>query len=149
MLREAHAHWKGEPSAGEGAVSTPGGALADAAYAFGRLAEVPPCTTPCELLAAAIASCMSLMVALEMSRLGIKPLRVDTYAVLSLDDPGDKWQITGGHVRIKAQTTSAGDRKLFERAVEVARHECPVSSALKLDLTCTTELLSLTASPAA
>lgn len=148
MFREAHAIWTGSPHAGEGTVSTPSGVLTDANYAFGKLAEVPPCTTPCELLAAAIASCLSLMIALEMARSGMKPITVDTHAVLTLDNPADKWQITGGHLKISART-GEGDRKRFEEAVEAARRACPVSNALKLNLTYTTELISLTASAVA
>jgi len=148
MFREAHAIWKGGPYAGEGAVSTPSGVLANATYAFGKLTEVPPCTTPCEMLAAAIASCMSTMVALEMAKVGIKPVTVDTHTVLTLDNPGGKWQITGGHLKISARTTDVGGKR-FEQAVELARRECPVSSALKLNLTCTTELISLSASAVA
>jgi lipoyl-dependent peroxiredoxin len=148
MFREAHASWKGGPYAGEGAVSTPSGVLANANYAFGKLAEVPPCTTPCELLAAAIASCMSVMVALEMLKLGMRPVSVDTYAVLTLNNPADKWQITGAHLKVTTRTVE-GDRKRLEQAVEAARRECPVSNALKLNLTCTTELISLTPSAAA
>jgi len=144
MFREAHASWKGGPHAGEGAVSTPSGVLADTTFTFGKLAETPPCTTPCELLAAAVASCMSTMVALEMARFGIKPVTVDTHAVLTLDNPGGRWQVTHGHLKITARTTGA-DGKRFEQAVEAARRECPVTSSLKLNLTCTTELISLAA----
>jgi organic hydroperoxide reductase OsmC/OhrA len=47
------------------------------------------------MLAAAFASCMSTMVALEMAKLGIRPVTVNTHTVLTLDNPGDRWQITG------------------------------------------------------
>jgi len=144
MFREAHAVWKGGLFAGEGAVSTPSGVLNNATYAFGSLAGGAPCTTPCEMLAAAIASCMSTMVAVEMARVGIKPAIVDTYAVLTLDNPADKWQITGAHLDITARTTDPESRR-FEEAVEAARHSCPISNALRVELKCKPKLISLTA----
>ena len=145
MFREAHAIWKGGLYAGEGAVSTPSGVLNNATYAFGSLAGGARFTTPCEMFAAAIASCMSTMVAVEMAKLGIKPAVVDTYAVLTLDGAADKWRITGAHLEITARTTDAGDveSSRFEQAVESARRECPVSSALKLQLTCKAKLIAL------
>ena len=56
MFREAHAIWTGGPYAGEGAVSTPSGVLNHTTYAFGSLAGFERLTSPCEMLAAAIAS---------------------------------------------------------------------------------------------
>lgn len=144
MFREAHAVWEGGPYAGAGVVSTPSGVLCNATYAFGSLGGAAPFTSPCEMLAAAIASCMSTMVAMEMARTGIKPVGVDTHAVLTLDNPADKWRITGAHLLISARTTDP-DGKRFEQAVQAARRECPISSALKLELTCEAKLISLTA----
>lgn len=143
MFREAHAIWTGGPYAGEGAVSTPSGVLDKTAYAFGSLTSGPPCTTPCEVLAAAIASCMSTMVAVEMAKAGIRPVAVDTYAVLTLDNPGGRWQITGSHLEITARTTDPESSR-FDQAVEAARHSCPISGALKIDPTCKAKLISLT-----
>lgn len=143
MFREAHATWKGGPYAGEGAVSTPSGVLDKTTYAFGSLSGGAPCTTPCEVLAAAVASCMSTMVAIEMAKVGIKPMAVDTYAVLTLDNPGGKWQITGAHLEITARTTDPESSR-FEQAVEAARQSCPISGALKFSPTYKAKLISLT-----
>ncbi len=143
MFREAHALWKGGPYAGEGVVSTPSGILNNATYAFGSLAGVGPVTTPGEMLAAAIASCMSTVVALEMAKLGMKPVTVDTHAVLTLENPGDQWQITRAHLGINAHTTEP-DSKRFDQAVQNARRVCPITSVLKLEVTCEAKLISLT-----
>lgn len=146
MFREAHATWVGGPYAGEGAVTTPSRVLDKATYAFGSLGGGAPCTTPCEVLAAAIASCMATMVAVEMAKVGIKPLAVDTFAVLTLDNPGGKWQITGAHLEITARTRDA-DTLNFNQAVEAAKQSCPISGALRFSPTCKAKLVSLT-SPA-
>ncbi|MBZ5679617.1 MAG: OsmC family protein [Acidobacteriia bacterium] len=145
MFPEAHAIWRGGLYAGEGVVSTPSGVLNNATYAFGSLAGTERFTTPYEMLAAAIASCMSTMVALEMAKLGINPTVVGTYAVLNLDNSADIWPITSAHLEITARTTGASDAESsrFEQAVESARRECPISSALKLQLTCKAKVISL------
>lgn len=145
MLYEAHATWKGGPYAGEGVLSTPSGVLNNATYAFGSLAGGTRSTTPYEMLAAAIASCTSTMVAVEMAKLGIKPAVVDTCAALTLDCSTEKWQITSANLEITARTMGAGDAESnrFEQAVESARRECPISRVLKLQLTCTAKLISM------
>jgi organic hydroperoxide reductase OsmC/OhrA len=47
-----------------------------------------PCTSPSEMLAAAVASCMSLMVAREMAGAGLKDKYVKTESPLTLEDKG-------------------------------------------------------------
>jgi lipoyl-dependent peroxiredoxin len=143
MFREAHATWTGGPYAGEGAVSTASGILSKTTYAFGSLSGAAPCTTPAELLAAAVASCMATMVAIEMAKAGIRPVAVDTYAVLTLDNPGGRWQITGANLEITARSTDV-DTPRFEHAVEAAKRNCPITEAVKINPTCKAKLVSLT-----
>jgi len=143
MFREAHAIWRGGRYAGEGTVSTPSGVLDSATYAFGSLAGSERLSSPCELLAAAIASCMATTIAIEMAKVGINPVVVDTYAVLTLDNFKEKWHISSSHLEITVRTTEPQSSR-FQEAVEAARRECPVSAALKLDLICKAKLVSLT-----
>ena len=93
MFREARAVWKGGPYAGEGAVTTPTGVLNNTTYVFGSLADTARFTSPSEMLAAAMASCMSTMVAVEMAKVGIKPIVVETYVVLTVDNPQGYYRI--------------------------------------------------------
>jgi len=58
MIRSAVATWKGSPAVGEGSVSTTSGVLSKALYSFGSSTGNEPCTSPSEMLAAALASCM-------------------------------------------------------------------------------------------
>ncbi|HUM06129.1 MAG TPA: OsmC family peroxiredoxin [Terriglobales bacterium] len=143
MFREAHAIWRGGPYAGEGTVSTPSGVLNSATYAFGALGGAQRLSSPCELLAAAIASCMATTVAIQMAKVGINPVVVDTYAVLTLDNAKDRWEITSSHLEITVRTTEPQSSR-FQEAVEAARRECPVSAVLKMDLICKAKLVSLT-----
>ena len=142
MFRKAHAVWQDGSAVGEGKITTPSGVLSETTFAFGTLAEHARCTTPCEMLAVAVASCMAVVVAMETAKAGIRTVNVDTWATLTLDDTDGRWQITHASLRINAHTMG-GDKKTFERAIEAARQACPISNALKLDLKISAELRSL------
>jgi len=143
MFREADAVWKDGPYAGRGTVSVPSGVLSNTHYVFG-LAETTGCTTPGEMLAAAIASSMSTTVVLKMAELGARPAAVETHAVVMLDDSGEKWRITAVHLEITAQMLD-GESSCFDEAVEAARRDCPIASELNLDVICKTKLVPLSA----
>jgi organic hydroperoxide reductase OsmC/OhrA len=98
-------------------------------------------TSPAEMLAGAIASSMSRMVALEMAKTGIKPVQVETNAVLRFDFVGEALRILGAQLRISARTSSS-ECEGFEQAVECARRECPIASVLNLDIQCEAKLLA-------
>lgn len=143
MFREARAVWKGGLYAGEGAVTTPSGVLNNATYAFGSLADTSRFTSPSEMLAAAIAACMSTMVAVEMAKVGIKPIVVETYTVLVVESLGGRYQISKAHLEITARTTDPESPK-FAEAVANAQRECPICSVLKVEMICKAKLVSLT-----
>ena len=144
MSQEAHAIWKGGLFTGEGNISTPSGVLNNSTYAYGSFAGDVHGTTPCEMLAAAIASCMATTVAVEMAKVGIKPATVDTYTSLTFDNPADQGQVTGVRLNITARTTDVEPRG-FEAAIEAALHSCPVTNLLKVELKCKSKLTSVTA----
>ncbi len=143
MLREAHAVWNDGPYAGEGALSTASGVLKNTRYTFGSLTNLALATSPAEMLAAAIASCMSRMIAVEMAKVGIKPVQVETDATLTIDYVGEALRIVGAHLKVTARTSDT-DHGQFEEAVESARRECPISSVLNMDIHCDAKLVSLT-----
>jgi lipoyl-dependent peroxiredoxin len=142
MLREAHAIWRDGPFTGEGVLSTGSGALSNARYTFGLPTGLQVHTSPAEMLAAAIASCMSRMVAVEMAKVGIKPLQVETGATLTLDYVGDALHIIGAHLNITARTNDPTHGQ-FEEAVTSARRACPVSSVLNIDIQCEAKLVAV------
>jgi osmotically inducible protein OsmC len=141
MFREAYAVWKDGPYSGKGIVSTPSGVLRNSSYVFG-LAETTSSTTPGELLAAAVSSSMSRMVALKMSQLGARPVAVDTRAVITVDNLDDRWRLTAVHMEITAKTLDPTTNCL-EEAVAEARRDCPIVSELNLDVTCEAKLILL------
>ena len=142
MLREAHAIWRDGPYTGEGVLSTASGILSNAKYTFGLPIGLQVHTSPCEMLAAAISSCMSRMVAVEMAKVGIRPIQVETHAVLTLDFMGDALRIMGAHLKIIARTSDPTHGQ-FEEAVNLARQACPISSVLNIDIQCEAKLVSV------
>src|SRR5437868_3568805 len=93
MIRSAVATWKGSPIIGEGQVTTSSGVMSNALYSFGSSTGNEPCTSPSEMLAASVASCMSLMLAQELSKHGVKPEMVKTESVLTLQEKNKHWEI--------------------------------------------------------
>jgi osmotically inducible protein OsmC len=61
-----------------------------------------PCTNPSEILAAAEAACVSMMVAKELAKEGITPESIETSADIVLAPDGDSWNIPRIHLMVKA-----------------------------------------------
>jgi osmotically inducible protein OsmC len=133
MIRTAVAMWKGGPGAGEGTVSTSSGVISNALYSFGSGTGNEPCTNPSEMLAAAVASCMSLMVAREMALAGLKDEYVKTESRLTLEEKKNHWEITGIELDIVATVPEIHAKK-FQRVAESAKAKCPISRALKVPI---------------
>lgn len=139
MIRSAVATWKGSPAAGEGSVSTTSGIMTKALYSFGSSTGNEPCTSPSEMLAAAVASCMSLIVAQELAKLGIRNECVRTEAELTLQEHKGRWQITSIELQAKA-TLPARDADKFHRACKSAKTRCPISHSLNVPIKLTATL---------
>jgi osmotically inducible protein OsmC len=142
MVREAHAIWKDGQYAGEGTLSTPSEVLSNSEYTFGSLMGPAASTSPCEMLAAAISSSMSGMVSVEMTKLGIRPVQVETNTALTLDFVGESLRIVEAHLKIIARTRDFENGQ-FTEAVEAARYDCPVSSILNVNIQCEAKLVSV------
>lgn len=140
MIRSAVAIWKGSPAAGEGSVSTTSGVISEALYSFGSsTGNDEPCTSPSEMLVAAVASCMSLMITRELAKLGLRIDHVRTEAELVLEEHRGRWQITG----IELHATSnlpPHDAEKFQHACKTAKNCCPISHALNVPIKLTAEL---------
>jgi len=133
MIRCATATGKGGPGAGEGTVSTSSGVINKVLYSFGSGTGNEPCTSPSEMLAAAVASCMSLMFAREMAKAGLKDEYVKTESQLTLDEKKDHWEITGIQLNVVATVPEVHAGK-FQHVAESAKAKCPISRALKIPI---------------
>ncbi len=140
MERIATAVWRGGPGAGEGSVSTSSGILHNVLYTFGSAVTGDvPCTSPCEMLAAAIASCTSLMVAQEIAGYHLLPQEVHTQAVLKMANLESGWAVTSVQLHVKGRVPNAG-QDLWQKAVESAMAKCPVGGALTVPISVQAEL---------
>lgn len=134
-IRHASAEWRGTLDLGGGAVSTGSRALDECLFGFRTRFENDPGTNPEELLAAAHASCFSMMMADLMSRDGIAPERLDARAAVTLHhDPDRGVTIKATHLDVTAKVAGISQSRLDEFAREAAR-TCPMSRALNLDIT--------------
>ena len=140
MIRSAVAVWKGSPVVGEGLVSTTSGVISNALYAgAGSVTSEEPCTTPSEMLAAAVASCTSLILARETARAGLKPDQVRTEAVVSLEEKKGQWEITRIEVHVSASLPEM-DEAEFHKLCRNAKKHCLISRALNVPISITTKL---------
>ena len=139
MIRSAVAVWKGSPAAGEGSVSTTSGIMSKALYSFGSSTGNEPCTSPSEMLAASVASCMSLMMAQEMAKVGIRNEMVKTEAELTLEEHKGRWDITSITLHVTA-TLHENDTEKFRRASKAAKSRCPISRALNVPVKLTSTI---------
>jgi osmotically inducible protein OsmC len=133
MIRSAIATWRGSPATGEGAVTTTSGVMSNALYSLGSNTGNEPCTSPSEMLAASVASCVSLMVAQEMTKAHIKYENVKTEAVLTLQEKTGHWDISGIELHISTHLPEREAAK-FQKAAKIAKGRCPISRALNVPI---------------
>jgi len=134
MKRSATALWKGGPRAGEGSISTASGVFDKAIYTGGTSAMDVPCTNPSEILAAAEAACVAMMVAKELAKEGITAECIETKAEIVLAPDGDSWNIPRIHLTVKAHVPEVDSAK-FQEAVVRAKKSCPITRSLKSEVT--------------
>jgi lipoyl-dependent peroxiredoxin len=134
MIRNANAVWRGGPGAGEGSVSTSSGVIKNALYSLSSGFGNEPCTSPGEMLAAAQASCISLMFAQELAKMGIKPHAVKTHAQLKVEDVNSLWTITEIHLDVEVEAPDV-DPEMFHKLAETAKARCPITRVLNAKVT--------------
>jgi osmotically inducible protein OsmC len=92
-----------------------------------------PCTNPSEILAAAEAACVSMMVAKELAKEGITPECIETQAEIVLAPDGDSWNIPRIHLLVRAHVSEIDSAK-FQEAVQRAKKNCPITRSLKSEV---------------
>jgi len=128
--RKAQAEWNGELLKGSGKTSTGSGVLSNVPYSVPSRFESAKGTNPEELLAAAHASCFSMMLAKVLGDEKKTARSIKTSATLTLGQRGGGWKI----VKIHLQTEVSGDGiddAVLKKTAETAKEQCPVSVLLK------------------
>ena len=128
--REARVHWAGDLRSGKGQISTPSKAIDGALYSVSSRFEQGAGTNPEELIAAAEASCFSMMLAKILSDQKKSVNQIDTNATVVLRFDNGHAKISEVHIRTEAQVEGM-DAEAFRQAAEQAKENCPVSTLLK------------------
>ena len=130
IQRQAQAQWNGDLRSGSGKTSASSGALKDVAYSVPSRFESGKGTNPEELIAAAHASCFSMMLAKVLGDQQKTAKQINTKATLTLAQRGGGWKITAIHLETEASGAGIDDATL-KKAAEQAKEQCPVSVLLK------------------
>jgi osmotically inducible protein OsmC len=129
IKREGRAVWKGGLKDGTGTTTTQSGFLKDLPYSVPSRFETGRGTNPEELVAAAHASCFSMMLSKILGDQSKTAQQISTTATLTMRmDGGPK--ITGIHLVCEAQVPGM-DASAFQKAAEEAKEKCPISNLLR------------------
>jgi lipoyl-dependent peroxiredoxin len=129
MKRTATAVWNGSGKEGNGKLSTQSTVLKDNQYSYKSRFEDGVGTNPEELIAAAHAGCFSMKLSFVLGAAGHEPTNIETTCVVTLENG----TITNSHLTVKA-TVPGMDAAKFQECAEDAKANCPVSKALKMDI---------------
>lgn len=143
LRRNGNAVWRGNLVDGNGELSSGSGALASQPYSFktrfvsedGKLG-----TNPEELIGAAHAACFSMALSGQLTNAGSPPEEIRTTATVSLEKQDVGFTITRIHLSVEARVPGIDDAK-FREIAEKAKAGCPVSRALKPEITLDAKLL--------
>jgi lipoyl-dependent peroxiredoxin len=133
IKRTGSATWSGGLKDGRGSISTESGALKEQPYGFAMRFEGVRGSNPEELIAAAHASCFTMALSLVLEQAGFKATRMDTNAVVSLEQVEGGFSITSSALTLEAQIPNIDDAK-FQTLAASAKANCPVSKLLKAEI---------------
>jgi osmotically inducible protein OsmC len=139
FVRSASAKWNGTGKEGKGQVVGESKAL-DTAYNFNNRFGDGHGTNPEELIAAAHASCFTMKLAFVLDSMGATAEELNTTSQVTTDKaPGD-WTITKIHIVTTGKVPGI-DQAKFQEAAENAKANCPISRALKAEMTVDAKLV--------
>lgn len=130
IQRQATVHWSGDLMRGSGKISTASGVLRDVPYSVPSRFESGKGTNPEELIAAAHASCFSMMLAKLLGDAKTPPRDIQTKASLTLSNASGGWKITRIHLDTQVSAEGLAAEALNRTAAQ-AKEQCPISVLLK------------------
>jgi lipoyl-dependent peroxiredoxin len=129
MIRKATAVWQGTGKDGKGHLSTPSTVLDKTQYSFKSRFEDGVGTNPEELVAAAHAGCFAMKLSFNLQEAGFEVKELDVTANITFEDG----TLKKSHLVLKAQVDGIEQGK-FDELVKDAEANCPISRALKMDI---------------
>jgi len=142
IQRQASAHWTGDLRKGSGTTSTGSGVLRDVAYSVPSRFENAKGTNPEELIAAAHASCFSMMLAKLLGDAGKPPGDINTKATLTLSQQSGGWKISKIHLDTEVRADGL-DEATLKNVANQAKEQCPISVLLRPGLEAITLTVAL------
>jgi len=130
MKRSATAKWNGSGKEGKGTISTHSKVLNETSYTWRTRFQDVEGTSPEELIAAAHAGCFSMKLSFVLGSAGFIPDSIETTSTVTIQEG----TITGSHLVVKAKVPGI-NREKFHECAEDAKANCPVSKALKAEIT--------------
>jgi len=126
----AHVHWAGDLPNGRGQTTTESKSLNGALYSVASRFEHGERTNPEELIAAAHASCFTMMLAklIGDQKISLEELSTDATVVMRQQDGQAK--ITQIHLKTRGKAVGM-EAGAFRKTAEQAKETCPVSTLLK------------------
>jgi lipoyl-dependent peroxiredoxin len=133
--RTANAVWEHDLLHGHGTVKSTSGAFGALAVSWGARTEASGgMTSPEELLAAAHASCFSMALSAGLSRMQHPPEKLEVSATATFDKVGDGWKVTTMELNVAGKVPGISAAE-FDSAAHAASQGCPISGALKGNVT--------------
>jgi osmotically inducible protein OsmC len=135
MQSKATTVWEGDLMSGTGRTTAASGTFRDAGLSWKARTEGDAArTTPEELLAAAHASCFSMALSHGLAQGGHPPSRIETTCVVEFGPKkGGGFEVRSSTLDVKGKVPGI-DQAAFEKAAEDAKNGCPISSALKIQM---------------
>ena len=140
MIRKSTASWRGSGRNGKGTLTTESGVLSHTIFGYRSRFEDGPGTNPEELLAAAHAGCFTMAVAFGLQLAGFTPTDLETDAAVSLEPDGDRFTIAYSALTLRADVPGI-DNDRFQEIARDAERNCPISRALRANVSLTATLV--------
>jgi osmotically inducible protein OsmC len=134
ITRRSSAHWTGGLKDGQGALTTASGALKAYPYGFNSRFGDKVGTNPEELLGVAHSGCFTMALTLVLGEAGFTAEALDTTADVTIEQVEGRFSISAVHLTLRAKIPGL-DPNTFTKIAEGAKANCPVSKALKADIT--------------
>lgn len=137
QIRRAHAQWQGDLFGGQGSVkAATSGAIPGLPVTWRARAEADDTgmTSPEELLAAAHASCFAMACSNQLAKAGHPAERLDVSVEIHADKTDAGWTVMTSRITVRG-TVPGATRESFLAAAEGAKDGCPISRAIKGNVT--------------
>jgi osmotically inducible protein OsmC len=136
MDRSATSIWQGSGKDGKGNLTTQSSVLDKTQYSFGSRFENGTGTNPEELIAAAHAGCFNMKLSFVLGDHGFIPDQLETTCVVTIDDG----TVVSSKLKLLAKIEGI-DQSTFQKFVEEAKENCPISKVLNTEITVESSLV--------